>query len=141
MVFFMQKNRTKLIITLMVCIAITSACGIEKINNKKTNDIDFTVVAENEIPQEIQQIIEERKEGEFKVTYSDEQYTYIIIGYGKQKHEGYSITVKNLYETKNAIFVKTEFQGPKEYTNTEVQTYPVIVIKMEYNDKNVIFGE
>lgn len=140
-VFFMQKNRTKLVMMLMACIIITSACGIEKINNKKEKDIDFTVVAENEIPVEVNQIIEERKEKEFKAAYSDEQYTYIIIGYGKQKYQGYSITVKKLYETQNAIFVRTEFKGPKEYTNSEIQTYPVIVIKMEYSDKSIIFDE
>lgn len=137
----MQKNKTRLMIILIVCIVVTSACGIEKINSKKMKDIDFTVVAENEIPMEVSQIIEERKEKEFKVTYSDEQYTYIIIGYGKQKYQGYSITVKKMYETKNAIFVRTEFEGPKEYTNYEVDTYPVIVIKMEYSDKDVIFSE
>lgn len=140
-VFFMRKKRAKLIIVLITCICIVSSCGIEKINNKKEKDIDFTVVAENEIPTEVNQIIEERKEKEFKAAYSDEQYTYIIIGYGKQKYQGYSIMVKKLYETKNAVFVRTEFEGPKEYTNNEIVTYPVIVIKMEYSDKNIIFDE
>ena len=41
----------------------------------------------------------------------------------------------------NAIYVKTEFEGPKEYTNNETSTYPCIVIKIEYSDKNVIFSE
>lgn len=40
-------------------------------------------------------------------------YTYIIIGYGRQNHQGYSVKVNNLYETKNGIYIKTEFQGPK----------------------------
>ena len=108
---------------------------------KKIKDIDFTVVTEAEVPQEVKQIIEERKEKEFKVTYSDDKYTYIIIGYGKQKYEGYSITVKKLFESSNAIFVRTEFLGPKKYTNNETKTYPVIVIKIKYSDKNVIFTD
>lgn len=137
----MRKNKIQLLITLLVCVAITTACGLEKIKTKKTNDIDFTVVAESEVPAEIQQMIEERKEKEFKVTYSDNQYTYIMIGYGKQKYDGYSIKVKEMYETENAIYVKTEFEGPKEYTNDEASTYPFIVIKIEYSDKNVIFSE
>ncbi len=137
----MRKNKFQLFITLLVCIVITTACGLEKIKTKKTNDIEFTVVAESEVPAEIQQMIEERKEKEFKVTYSDNQYTYIIIGYGRQKYDGYSIKVREMYETENAIYVKTEFEGPKEYTNNETNTYPCIVIKIEYSDKNVIFGE
>ncbi len=137
----MRKNKLKLFLLMAVCIAVTTACGLEKIKTKKTKDMDFTVVAENEMPTEIQQIVEERKEKEFKVAYSDAQYTYIIIGYGKQKFEGYSIKVKEMYETENAIYVKTEFEGPKEYSANETDTYPYIVIKIEYSDKNVIFSE
>lgn len=137
----MEKNKLKLFLVLVVCIVVTSACGLEKIKTKKTKDIDFTVVAESEMPTEVAQIVEQRKEKEFRVTYSDHQYTYIIIGYGKQKYEGYSIKIKEMYETENAIYVKTEFEGPKEYSSNETNTYPYIVIKIEYSDKNVIFSE
>lgn len=137
----MQKNKLQLLLVLVICIGVTTACGLEKIKMKKTKNIDFTVVAESEIPVEVYQIIEQRKEKEFKVTYSDNQYTYIMIGYGKQKYDGYSIKVKEMYETENAIYVKTEFEGPKEYTSNETNTYPYIVIKIEYSDKNVIFSE
>lgn len=137
----MQKNKLKLFLVTVVCIVITTACGLEKIKTTKTKDMDFTVVAESEMPVEVHQIVEERKEKEFKVAYSDARYTYIIIGYGKQKFEGYSIKVKEMYETQNAIYVKTEFEGPKEYSANEINTYPYIVIKIEYSDKNVIFSE
>jgi hypothetical protein len=137
----MQKNRITLIAIVLVAIVTVTACGIEKISKKKTNDVDFTVVAENEIPEEVNRIVEERKEEPFKVTYSDNEYTYIIVGYGKQNYDGYSISVKEMYETKNAVCVKTEFQGPVEYTNTQVETFPYIVIKIEYTDKNVVFCE
>lgn len=137
----MRKNRFLLMFIVVLAVVAVSACGIEKVSHKKTNDIDFTVVAEIEMPQEVKQIVEERKEAPFKVTYSDNQYTYIIVGYGRQKYEGYSIRVKELYETKNAICVKTEFLGPEEYTNTQVESYPYIVMKIEYTDKNVVFSE
>ena len=137
----MRRNRFVLTFIVLLSVAVVSACGIEKVSHKKTNDVDFTVVAEIEMPNEVKQIVEERKDMPFKVTYSDNKYTYIIVGYGKQKYEGYSIKVKELYETKNAICVKTEFIGPDEYTNTQVESYPYIVIKIEYTDKNVVFSE
>ena len=127
MVFFMQKNRLLTGALILFLMIIVSSCGIEKISRKKIKDIDFTVVAEIEMP--------------FKVTYSDNQYTYIIIGYGRQNHQGYSIKVNNLYETKNGIYIKTEFQGPKEYSNSENVTYPYIVVKIQQTDKSVIFSE
>lgn len=137
----MKGNRFILMLIVLLSVAVVSACGIDKVSHKKTNDVDYTVVAEIEMPDEVKQIVEERKEMPFKVTYSDNQYTYIIVGYGKQKYEGYSIKVKEMYETKNAVCVKTEFSGPEEYTNTQVESYPYIVMKIEYTDKNVVFSE
>lgn len=137
----MKKNRFALTCIVLLAITVVSACGVEKISKKKTNDLDYTVVAEIEMPNEVKQIVDERKENPFKVTYSDKEYTYIIVGYGKQKYEGYSIKVKEMYETKNAVCVKTEFSGPEEYTNTQVESYPYIVMKVEYTDKNVVFSE
>lgn len=137
----MKKNKVVLACVIAVSMLVTAACNFEKISKEKTNDIDFTVVAEIEMPKEVKQIVEERKEKPFKVTYTDNQYTYIIVGYGKQNYAGYSIKVKEMYETKNAICVKTLFEGPKEYSNKEEETYPFIVIKIEYTDKNVVFSE
>ena len=137
----MEKNKRKLILVLVACIGVTTACSLEKIKTTKTKDIDFTVVAESEMPSEVAQIVEQRKEKENKMTYSDNQYTYIIIGYGKQNYQGYSIKVKELYETENAIYVKTQFDGPKGYASMQEETYPYIVIKIEQSDKNVIFSE
>lgn len=141
MVFFMQKNKLIMFGLVLILTIVVSSCGIEKISDKKTNDVDYTVVADIEMPEEVKQIVEEKKKEHFKVTYSDNQYTYIIIGYGMQNREGYNIKVKNLYETKNGIYVKTEFSGPKEYSADKRTTYPYIVIKIEVTDKNVIFSE
>ena len=79
---FMQKNRLLTGALILFLMIIVSSCGIEKISRKKIKDIDFTVVAEIEMPLEVKQIVEKRKEQPFKVTYSDNQYTYIIIGLG-----------------------------------------------------------
>ena len=127
----MRKNKIKILLVLTLAIVVTSACGYEKIKKTKVKDMDYTVVAE----------IEKRKDKEFQVTYSNNEYTYIIIGYGRQQYEGYSIKVKEMYESDNAIYIKTQFNGPKEYTNEENVTYPVIVVKTEYSDKSVIFNE
>lgn len=135
-----MKKRCLIILCITV-ILLLGGCGIEKISEKKTKDIDFTVVSEAELTEPVRQIVNEKKSAPFKVAYSDNEYTYIIIGYGRQNYPGYSITVKELYETSNAVCVKTEFEGPKEYSDFTKQTYPYIVIKIEYTDKNIIFSE
>ena len=48
------------------------------------------------------------------MTYSDEEKLYIVTGYGPQETGGYSIQVKELYLTENAIVFDTELSGPEK---------------------------
>ena len=124
----------------MLCIQTFSACSIETKDEKKIGDVDFSVLPVESIPDEITTIINERKEEIFKTTYSDKDNLYIIIGYGTQPTGGYSIKVSELYETKNGIYIKTEFMGPsKSEEVTQTVTYPYIVVKLDYIDKSVVF--
>ena len=92
------------------------------------------------VPEELRNVLEEKKSKSFKVTYEDEGYLYICVGYGEQKTSGYSISVKDLYLTKNAIYVDTELVGPGSQEQTaEAVTCPYIVLKLEYLDKSVVF--
>lgn len=126
---------------LSICILLTlSACAAEKIGTEKIRDIDFTVIKEEDIPEELQTMIKETEKQVFKLTYADQGALYIAEGYGEQPTSGYSIQVKDCFETKNAIYVHTNLMGPsKEEKIVETKTYPYIVIKMEFMDKNVVF--
>ena len=73
-------------------------------------------------------------------SYADQGELYLAVGYGTRPTSGYSIKVKALYETENAVYIQTELLGPsKEEKITEKQTYPYVVVKMEWIDKNIIF--
>lgn len=123
-----------------MAVLFVTACSVEKISEEKINDLEFTVVSSDEVPEEFMQQIEEEKEGPMKLTYADKGYLYIAKGYGTQDTSGYSIEVKELYETKNSICIKTELLGPdKAEKVVEKETYPFIVVKIEYNEKYVVF--
>lgn len=118
-----------------------SGCAIQKDDTEKLRDIDFTVVESEDAPKELQDIIQEKQKSEMKLFYADEGYLYVIRGYGKQNTSGYSVEVRECYETKNAICVKTNLLGPpKGEEIVERSTYPCVIIKMEYSEKNVIFN-
>ena len=123
--------------------ALVCLCGctvITKDGNEKVRDIDFTVLAEDNIPDELKQVIEEKKEKEFKLTYQDNGFLYICVGYGRQPTGGYSISVTELYETENAVYVHTNLLGPSAGENkAESPSYPYIVVKLEKTDKAVVF--
>ena len=123
-----------------VMLIFLAGCSVEKTDREKVRDLDFTIVEEDAIPEELQALIEENKQAEFKMTFDSEDAKYIIVGYGRQQTGGYSISVEELYLTGNAIYISTSLIGPSKGENvSEVESFPYIVIKMEYLEKNVVF--
>ena len=91
-------------------------------------------------PEELQNDIEEKKAADFKMTYKDSEFLYIVRGYGEQETGGYSICIRNLYLTSNAIIFDTELIGPRKgETISKSPSYPYIVVKVELRDENVVF--
>lgn len=137
----MRKYLIYLMLTIMafMCFGLTG-CKNDDEGIKKIRDIDFTVVEDADLPGELKEIIDEKKEEPFKLSYSNKDNLYIVVGYGKQNSGGYSIAVEELYLTENAIYIDTNLIGPSSDDNAaQVITYPYIVVKMEFIDKNVVF--
>lgn len=115
-------------------------CSFGTGENTKLRDMEFTVLSEEVLPEELKGLITERKTEAFSFTYSDESYLYLCVGYGEQPSGGYSIAVNELYLTENAICVDTCLLGPSPGEQTsDAPSYPYIVIKTEYMDKTVEF--
>lgn len=128
------------IILLLIILSSLCGCSAKKLSTEKMRDIDFTVVEKENIPKELETMIAEKEKQVFKLTYADQGVLYVAEGYGKQQTSGYSIEVKDCYETENAIYVRTNLIGPaKDEKIVEKTTYPYIVIKMEFIDKNIVF--
>mgnify|MGYP000048989173 CR=1 FL=1 len=114
------------------------ACGGEK--QAEIAGSGICVIGPDETPQELAQIIEEKKNDSFRLTYTSGNDLYIAAGYGKQETGGYSITVPELYLTDNSIIVKTELKGPERSEPTgEEPSYPYIVLRTELLEEPVVF--
>lgn len=137
----MNKTHNILLLTGMILVLLfASGCKISKDDGQKVRDLEFTVVGEVDIPEELKQIMAEKISQPFKLTFSDEQNLYIVVGYGPQSTGGYSITVKELYLTDNSIVIDTELLGPEKGENPAPETsYPYIVVKTENLENPVIF--
>lgn len=119
--------------------AFLTGCGMGKEDEEKSN-LEFTVVDEERLPEELRKMVDEKKAEPFKLTYADGGYLYLCIGYGKQVTGGYSITVNELYATQNAVYLDTNLIGPKEAEEKNGNpSYPYIVIKTPFMDKTVVF--
>ena len=129
------------LLTAMVFSAVLAGgCKISKDDGKKVRDLEFNVVGESDVPEELKQIIGEKVLQPFKLTFNDEQNLYIVVGYGPQSTGGYSIAVNELYLTENSIVIDTELLGPGSGENPAPETsYPYIVVKTENLENPVIF--
>ena len=127
---------------LLLCVVLTG-CGMSGERNIKLRDLDFTVLSEEKIPEELKTVIAEKGSEPFRLTYSDNQNLYISIGYGEQKTGGYGIAVDELYLTDDAVHVSTSLLGPDitgQKSGAGKPTTPYIVIKTELLDKTVIYN-
>lgn len=126
------------LVTFMECILV--GCSVEETNRTKVADLTYSIVEDVDMPKELMDMIEEKKAGDFKLTYEAAEELYIVRGYGEQETGGYSIQIKDCYLTSNAILFDTELVGPRKGEDVSGgPSFPYIVISTEKQDKSTIF--
>lgn len=134
-----QKRLLSVCLICLMCMAVF-ACAKKQDTMEKIKDLECTVIPEDNLPEELFNVIEQKKGNAFKLTFEDKGFLYICVGYGTQETGGYSIALNDLYETANAIYIDTNLIGPApEEKSNPVASYPYIVVKTEFIDKPVVF--
>ena len=134
-----QRRFLRVCLICLLCLVVY-ACGKKQDLLEKIRDLEYTVIVEDNIPQELLAKIEERKVDAFKLTFEDQGFLYICVGYGTQQTGGYSIAVNDLYETANAVYIDTNLIGPSpEEKSKPVESYPYVVVTLEFLEKPVVF--
>ncbi len=137
---FLNKLKMRYLTAVCLFCVFLAGCSVKKYDETKQNDVDFTVLSEEEIPEQVSEIIETSKTENFRKTYSDKDYLYIIIGYGAQPTSSYSIEIQGLYESSDALYITSMLKGPSRTEKVlEIETYPYIVVKVQHTDKAVVF--
>ena len=135
----LEKRLFRVLLVCLLCAGVI-ACGARQDPMEKIKDLEFTVIAEDKLPDELSVMIEEKKASPFKITFQDQGFLYICVGYGEQETAGYSIAVNALYETANAVYIDTNLIGPgPEEKGKLTPTYPYIVVKTENVNKSAVF--
>lgn len=65
-------------------LGLLAGCSEKKDPMEKIKDLEFTVLSEDNIPEELKAVIEEKKDTSFKMTYQDNGFMYICVGYGSE---------------------------------------------------------
>lgn len=117
-----------------------SGCSMQTNQTEKLQDLEYTIVEEADLPEELRTILEEKKKESFKLTYEAEDSLYLCVGYGEQATGGYSISVNELYLSENAIYFDTNLIGPEpSEPAAKAASYPYLAVKTAYLDKPVVF--
>lgn len=127
-----------LIVSCVFMLALLGGC-LEGKKSSNRQARDFTVCTEEQIPEEVKQMIEEKQENAFQFTYSLQEYVYVVIGYGEQPGGGYSIRVDECSEDEKNIYVDTTLLGSEESQDHNVKSHPYIALKIIRPEKNIIF--
>lgn len=135
----MERIEQALVVVLFMVLCM-GGCNVSHSDGTKVSDLEYTVVEDAKVPEELRAMIEEKKAADFKLTFEAEDGLYIVRGYGEQETGGYSISVNELCLTTNSIYFKTTLLGPGESQKiTKAPSYPYIVVKTKKQDKNIVF--
>ena len=85
-------NRSMVLLLLIVVLAGSIwGCGRMRQKKEKEHGVEYTVLGEDQIPDEIRKVVDVKKQEEFQMTYQEEDMLYLLQGYGIQSSGGYSI--------------------------------------------------
>lgn len=136
----LQLLRVFLSIAISALLLPAAGCAVSKQDAKKLQDVEYTIVEDRGIPEKLMETIERKKEAEFKISFENDDGMYLVHGYGEQETGGYSIAVRDLYLTGNALYFDTELLGPKNGSNPQKKpSFPYIVVKTKKYKQNIVF--
>ncbi|MCD7814359.1 MAG: protease complex subunit PrcB family protein [Lachnospiraceae bacterium] len=132
---FVRSGRLLLIGALVLFLL----AGCRKMEEGERTEVDFSVMIDKELPQELLAAIEENKENEMRLTWMDGEEMYLIRGYGKQSTGGYSIAVAECAENEETLWFDTRLIGPQDTENlSQEASYPYLVVKIAATEKEVV---
>ena len=127
----------------LLCLAVLflmlGGCQMIRIEEENKTPLAYTVIEDSQIPEEMQELIREKKETEFQIAYQKGTELFLAKGYGRQMSGGYSIQVEEMSESENAVFCRTRLLGTSKEDQGGEPSCPCIVLKIKNTTKPVEF--
>lgn len=126
-------------IGLIVGICLMSFWGCDG-ESQQEEAIEYRLCEEENLPEELIRMIQERKEEPFRLSYTTREYMYIAVGYGAQPRGGCGVQVNSLTRGEENIYIDTKLVGTdgNELELRQV-TYPYVVVKCRNYDLPVMY--
>ena len=132
-------KRTGGLLCVLLLALLPAGCQFIRIEEGERTPLEYTIVKQEGIPEEISELMEQKKKKVFQMTYQVGDIRYLMKGYGEQLTGGYSIQVEEVSESENAVFCKTRLIGPEKADAGSEPSYPCIVLKIRDTEKPIEF--
>lgn len=124
-----------------VIFAVCSLMGCRSITKTQEGHVPvkYEIVEEADIPDDMKEEIEQKKEKPFRIVYREPEALYIGEGYGKKDCRGYCVEWVECAVAEEALYIETTLHGPGGDGVACESEYAYSVIKMEENGKPIMF--
>lgn len=118
--------------------AVQTGC-VQQEERGQREKVVYAICKRSVIPTQLGTLIDEQKKNPFHFTYTTGDFTYYIIGYGRQSGRGYKINVKKFTADRTHIYIDTTLTGVTKEHQRDGTSYPYIILKSQFYEKDVIF--
>lgn len=126
------------IILFCICLLTQTGC-LKKEEKGEREKVTYVVCRRSVVPPELGKLIDREKETTFHFTYATGGFTYYVMGYGRQPGSGYKIKVKEFTQDQTHIYIDTTLIGVTKEHQKKGTSYPYIILKSQFYEKDVIF--
>ena len=102
-------KRMIIILTMLGCNIFFQGCSIEETNRTKVRDLDYVIATEEEVPEELQREIEEKKESDFKCILSFQRDYIEKLLIKDYKFQPFNEIIKQKQSTLLILFLRIHF--------------------------------
>ena len=82
-------KRTGGLLCVLLLALLPAGCQFIRIEEGERTPLEYTIVKQEEIPEEISELMEQKKKKVFQMTYQVGDIRYLMKGYGEQLTGGY----------------------------------------------------
>jgi hypothetical protein len=140
------KIRQSVLFVLLLCLLISvTGCGGDEEEIKQ--EISYELCSQTMIPDELAEIIAEKINDSFTMSYSTNDYTYIVVGYGMHQRDGYVVELKDIFATDYACYVQCAILTEEYVKSMEgvricspASSAPYLVLRCRRLSKPVMFA-
>lgn len=79
-------SRIVIIVMAIISVLGMAGCGLYQLKTEEEQPLEYTVVSEDNLPEMLKTMIEERKQTPFQLSYLEEDSLYMVQGYGEKEY-------------------------------------------------------